>query len=111
LKKSQGNLKPSFKQMKTQTQNIKICRIQQKQYKVGSLNNECLHKKIRKFLHKYLFFKNILIIVLGRGMLWHYKKSYNISDIAYLNSPTLSFSFICPTSRFWNIFNKCHFPT
>jgi hypothetical protein len=37
------------------------------------------------------------------------KSSYNISNITYLNSASLSFSFISPSSHSWNSFNRSYF--
>jgi hypothetical protein len=37
-----------------------------------------------------------------------YKSSYNISNMSYLNSPLVPFSFMSPSSHSWNSFNRHH---
>jgi hypothetical protein len=60
-------------------------------------------------LRSFVLFPLSLCWVAVHCGIYIYKGSCNVSNISYLNSPSLSLSFILPSPDSWNSFKRYHF--
>jgi hypothetical protein len=80
---------------------------------VAPLENFCFISTNKSETLFWVFFS---FIVLDGSTLRHLHRSYNVSNISYMNLPLLHFSFtplyrspLSLSPDFWSSFNRCHF--